>query len=92
MDKNVLKSKENSAGKTALKLITEMILNGSPHDEFNSLEKAILQKTGQKQNPYRTPKLSKSEMNVVKSKTQKLQLVRGGIIIKKRENFGLFPK
>ena len=76
MDNNVLKSEVNSTGKTALKLITEMILNGSPHDEFNSLEKAILQKTGQKQNPYRTPKLSKSEMNVVKSKTQKLQLVR----------------
>lgn len=74
MKKNELKSEVDIDGKTALKLMTEMILNGSAHDEFDYLEEKILKITGQKKNPYRkhTP-----QVVVDKTKEQKFQLYRG---------------
>ena len=75
--KNELKSEVNIDGKNALKLMTEMILDGTAHIEFDYLEKKVLQITGQKQNPCRKTKpKNKSELLATKM-VQKLRLFRG---------------
>ena len=75
--RNELKSEVNIDGKNALKLMTEMILNGSTHIEFDFLEEKILKITGQKHNPYRKPKAQSKADFLATKKDQKLRLIRG---------------
>ena len=67
----------NIDGKNALKLMTEMILNGSAHIEFDFLEEKILKITGQKHNPYRKPKAQSKADFLATKKDQRLRLIRG---------------
>ena len=71
-DKWELKTEVNAENKTALKIVTELVDDGDSSLTF--LGEKILEKTGQKQKPYRTP----SSHNVVdKRQTQSSCMFRG---------------
>ena len=76
IDKRQLRSEVNAENKTALMMVTEMVDDDIMNADFipEDLERKILTKTGQKENPYRKPK---QNTPVDKSQVQSLRLFRG---------------